>query len=83
MLLEVLSFAEAYGEADSVFVAVVNTAALFRHDRGSDVVQFLDLYDVLPTHGTMIQPSVKIAPLGSPLNDQVLVFEEKVRKVLA
>ena len=27
----------------------------------------------------MIQPSIKIAPLGNPLNDQVVIFEEKVQ----
>ena len=68
-----------HDSVDDVYVAVANTAALFRHQRGVDVVQFLDLYDVLPTHGTMIQPAIKIAPLGSPLNNQVVVFEEKVK----
>lgn len=66
------------GDVDSVYVTVVNTPALFTYHRSSDIVHYIDLYDVLPTHGTMMQPSVKVAPLGNPLSDQVVIFEEKV-----
>ena len=72
-----LHFLDSDG-VDTVYVAVVNTPALFRHQRGSEIVQFLDLYDVLPTHGTMIQPAIKVASLAAPLIDQVVLFEEKV-----
>ena len=65
--------------ADSIFVTAVNPAALFAAERGSNVVRYLDLYDVFPNVGAMTQASVKIAPLGNPLAGQVLLFEEKVK----
>ncbi|CAK8678183.1 unnamed protein product [Clavelina lepadiformis] len=68
--------------ADSIFVTAVNPAALFAAERGSNVVRYLDLYDVFPNVGAMTQASVKIAPLGNPLAGQVLLFEEKSKFML-
>jgi hypothetical protein len=40
---------------------------------------FVDLYDVFPRMTSGIwQPFVTVAPLGSPLNGQVILHEEQV-----
>lgn len=44
-----------------------------------DTIQYIDLYDVFPkTISGVWQPCVTIAPLGSPLDGQVVLHEEQV-----
>lgn len=44
-----------------------------------DTIQYIDLYDVFPkTLSGVWQPCVTIAPLGSPIDGQVVLHEEQV-----
>lgn len=44
-----------------------------------DTIQYVDLYDVFPkTISGVWQPCVTIAPLGSPIDGQVVLHEEQV-----
>lgn len=46
-----------------------------------DTIQYIDLYDVFPkTISGVWQPCVTIAPLGGPLDGQVVLHEEQVDK---
>lgn len=44
-----------------------------------DTIKYVDLYDVFPkTISGVWQPCITIAPLGSPLDGQVVLHEEQV-----
>ena len=64
-----------------VYVATVNTHALYRYENGTNEVSLLDLYDVLPASTAMAQPRTKVVPMGRPLEGQVIMYDEKVRSL--
>ncbi|XP_078484002.1 von Willebrand factor A domain-containing protein 8 isoform X2 [Ciona intestinalis] len=70
------------GPVDTVNIFAVNGSALYVNQRGSSVVKYIDMYDVFPNVGSMSHASVKIAPLGSSLQGQLLLFEQKSKFLL-
>lgn len=65
--------------ADVLYVATCNPVALYSMREQGDTIQYIDLYDVFPkTISGVWQPCVTIAPLGSPLDGQVVLHEEQV-----
>uniref|UniRef100_A0A1A7X2M3 von Willebrand factor A domain-containing protein 8 n=3 Tax=Iconisemion striatum TaxID=60296 RepID=A0A1A7X2M3_9TELE len=68
---------------DSVLVATCNPVCLYSMKERGDSIQCLELYDVFPrTISGVWQPFVTIAPLGSPLDGQVVLHEEQSNTVL-
>lgn len=65
--------------ADVLYVATCNPVALYSMKENGDKIQYVDLYDVFPrTISGVWQPCITIAPLGSPLDGQVVLHEEQV-----
>lgn len=65
--------------ADVLYVAMCNPVALYSMREHGETIQYVDLYDVFPkTISGVWQPCVSIAPLGSPLDGQVVLHEEQV-----
>jgi len=65
-----------------LYVATVNPHALYRYDVNDSRVKMVDLYDILPSSSPMMQPRVKIAPMGKTLDGQVIVYDEKLKVML-
>ena len=64
---------------DSLYVATCNPVSLFSMKERGDTVHCMELYDVFPrTISGVWQPFITIAPLGSPLDGQVVLHEEQV-----
>ena len=62
-----------------LYVATCNPVSLFSMRERGDTIQSMELYDVFPrTISGTWQPFVTIAPLGSPLDGQVVLHEEQV-----
>ncbi|KAI9519069.1 hypothetical protein NQZ68_032124 [Dissostichus eleginoides] len=73
---------------DVVYVATCNPVSLFSMKERGDTIQSIELYDVFPrTISGSWQPFITIAPLGSPLDGQVVLHEEQeweaIRKPLS
>ncbi|KAJ4920660.1 hypothetical protein JOQ06_019581, partial [Pogonophryne albipinna] len=65
-------------ERDVVYVATCNPVSLFSMKERGDTIQSIELYDVFPrTISGSWQPFITIAPLGSPLDGQVVLHEEQ------
>lgn len=65
--------------ADALYVATCNPVSLYTMKEQGDTIQCMELYDVFPrTINGVWQPFVTIAPLGSPLDGQVVLHEEQV-----
>lgn len=65
--------------ADVLYVATCNPVALYSMREHGDTIQYVDLYDIFPkTISGVWQPCVTIAPLGIPLDGQVVLHEEQV-----
>ncbi|XP_028291916.1 von Willebrand factor A domain-containing protein 8 isoform X2 [Gouania willdenowi] len=68
---------------DSVYVATCNPVSLYAMKEHGDAVRCVELYDVFPrTISGVWQPFVTVAPLGSPLEGQVVLHEEQGNTVL-
>ena len=65
-----------------LYVATVNPHALYRYDGNDSSVKMVDLYDILPSSSPMMQPRVKIAPMGKTLDGQVIVYDEKLKVLI-
>lgn len=66
--------------ADTLYVAMCNPVTLYSMKERGDKIQCMELYDVFPrTISGVWQPFVTVAPLGSPLDGQVVLHEEQVR----
>lgn len=64
---------------DMLYVAMCNPVCLYSMKEGGETIQCMELYDVFPkTISGVWQPFVTIAPLGSPLDGQVVLHEEQV-----
>ncbi|RVE58198.1 hypothetical protein OJAV_G00206850 [Oryzias javanicus] len=68
---------------DVLYVATCNPVSLYSMKKDGETVQFMELYDVFPrTISGVWQPFVTVAPLGSPLDGQVVLHEEQSNTVL-
>ncbi|KAJ8349982.1 hypothetical protein SKAU_G00251120 [Synaphobranchus kaupii] len=68
---------------DAIYVATCNPVCLYATRQRGDAVRCMDLYDAFPrTMSGVWQPFVTVAPLGHPLDDQVLLHEEQSNTVL-
>lgn len=69
--------------ADVLYVATCNPVSLYSMKKDGQTVQLMELYDVFPrTISGVWQPFVTVAPLGSPLDGQVVLHEEQVRSCI-
>ncbi|XP_070694357.1 von Willebrand factor A domain-containing protein 8 [Pempheris klunzingeri] len=68
---------------DVLYVATCNPVSLYSMKERGDTIQCMELYDVFPrTISGVWQPFVTVAPLGSPLDGQVVLHEEQSNTVL-
>ncbi|CAL8266675.1 unnamed protein product [Lota lota] len=68
---------------DTLYVATCNPVSLFSMKERGDTIHCMELYDVFPrTISGVWQPFITIAPLGSPLDGQVVLHEEQSNTVL-
>ncbi|XP_060909628.1 von Willebrand factor A domain-containing protein 8 [Labrus mixtus] len=68
---------------DVMFVATCNPVSLFSMKERGEAIRCMELYDVFPrTISGVWQPFVTVAPLGSPLDGQVVLHEEQSNTVL-
>uniref|UniRef100_UPI0037E9A655 von Willebrand factor A domain-containing protein 8 n=1 Tax=Semicossyphus pulcher TaxID=241346 RepID=UPI0037E9A655 len=68
---------------DVLYVATCNPVSLFSMKERGEKIQSMELYDVFPrTVSGVWQPFVSVAPLGSPLDGQVVLHEEQSNTVL-
>uniref|UniRef100_A0A8C2ZYH6 von Willebrand factor A domain-containing protein 8 n=1 Tax=Cyclopterus lumpus TaxID=8103 RepID=A0A8C2ZYH6_CYCLU len=68
---------------DVLYVATCNPVSLYSMKERGETIQYMELYDVFPrTISGVWQPFVTIAPLGSPLDGQVVLHEEQSNTVL-
>uniref|UniRef100_A0A7N6B8M4 von Willebrand factor A domain-containing protein 8 n=1 Tax=Anabas testudineus TaxID=64144 RepID=A0A7N6B8M4_ANATE len=66
-----------------LYVATCNPVSLYSMKERGDTIQCMELYDVFPrTISGIWQPFVTVAPLGSPLDGQVVLHEEQSNTVL-
>ncbi|KAK5860620.1 hypothetical protein PBY51_022082 [Eleginops maclovinus] len=68
---------------DVLYVATCNPVSLYSMKERGDTIQSIELYDVFPrTISGTWQPFITVAPLGSPLDGQVVLHEEQSNTVL-
>ncbi|XP_072301028.1 von Willebrand factor A domain-containing protein 8 [Eucyclogobius newberryi] len=68
---------------DVLYVATCNPVSLYSMKEHGDTIHCIELYDVFPkTISGVWQPFVTVAPLGSPLDGQVVLHEEQSNTVL-
>ncbi|KAM9343638.1 von Willebrand factor A domain-containing protein 8 [Pholidichthys leucotaenia] len=68
---------------DSLYVATCNPVSLYAMKERGDAILSMELYDIFPrTISGVWQPFVTVAPLGSPLEGQVVLHEEQSNTVL-
>uniref|UniRef100_A0A3P8PI88 von Willebrand factor A domain-containing protein 8 n=1 Tax=Astatotilapia calliptera TaxID=8154 RepID=A0A3P8PI88_ASTCA len=62
-----------------LYVATCNPVSLYSMKERGETIKCIELYDVFPrTISGVWQPFVTVAPLGSPLDGQVVLHEEQV-----
>nr|XP_056718077.1 von Willebrand factor A domain-containing protein 8 [Euleptes europaea] len=68
---------------NSLYVATCNPVSLYFMRTSSTNGYYVDLYDIFPrTIGGIWQPLVTVAPLGNPLQGQVILHEEQTNAIL-
>ncbi|XP_077946619.1 von Willebrand factor A domain-containing protein 8 isoform X1 [Gasterosteus aculeatus] len=68
---------------DELYVATCNPVSLYSMKEQGETIRCMELYDVFPrTISGVWQPLVTVAPLGSPLDGQVVLHEEQSNTVL-
>ncbi|XP_032888798.1 von Willebrand factor A domain-containing protein 8 [Amblyraja radiata] len=68
---------------DTIYVATCNPVSLYAMNVPGNSIKYVDLYDVFPRNaGGVWQPFVRVAPLASPLHDQVILHEEQSNVIL-
>ncbi|XP_041807194.1 von Willebrand factor A domain-containing protein 8 [Chelmon rostratus] len=68
---------------DVLYVATCNPVSLYSMKECGESIRCIELYDVFPrTISGVWQPFVTVAPLGSPLEGQVVLHEEQSNTVL-
>ncbi|XP_014326008.2 von Willebrand factor A domain-containing protein 8 [Xiphophorus maculatus] len=80
---EVNIICDVVSSDDTLYVAMCNPVTLYSMKERGDKIQCMELYDVFPrTISGVWQPFVTVAPLGSPLDGQVVLHEEQSNTVL-
>lgn len=80
---EVNIICDVTSKDDVLYVATCNPVSLYSMKEHSDTIHCMELYDVFPrTISGVWQPFVTVAPLGSPLDGQVVLHEEQSNTVL-
>ncbi|KAM6934858.1 von Willebrand factor A domain-containing protein 8 [Xenentodon cancila] len=68
---------------DTLYVATCNPVSLYSMKERGETIRGMELYDVFPrTISGVWQPFVSVAPLGNPLDGQVVLHEEQSNTVL-
>ncbi|XP_077393200.1 von Willebrand factor A domain-containing protein 8 isoform X1 [Festucalex cinctus] len=68
---------------DTMYVATCNPVTLYSMKERGETIQCVELYDIFPrTISGVWQPFVTVAPLGSPLDGQVVLHEQQSNTVL-
>ncbi|KAG5283708.1 hypothetical protein AALO_G00045100 [Alosa alosa] len=68
---------------DVIFVATCNPVSIYAMKERANVLHCVDLYEIFPrTLSGAWQPLVTIAPLGGPLEGQVILHEEESNAVV-
>ncbi|TKS67888.1 von Willebrand factor A domain-containing protein 8 [Collichthys lucidus] len=68
---------------DILYVATCNPVSLYSMKERGEIIHCMELYDVFPrTISGVWQPFVTVAPLGSPLDGQLVLHEEQSNTVL-
>ena len=64
------------GSGDLIHIATANPISLYTMDPRKQHLSCLDLYDLFPSHrGSYSRPRLHVAPLGFPLDANVLMYE--------
>ena len=64
------------GSGDLIHIATANPISLYTMDPRKQHLSCLDLYDIFPSHrGSYSRPRLHVAPLGFPLDANVLIYE--------
>ncbi|KAG7501738.1 von Willebrand factor A domain-containing 8 [Solea senegalensis] len=80
---EVNIICDVITKEDVLYVATCNPVSLYSMKERADAIRFIELYDVFPrTISGVWQPFVTVAPLGSPLDTQVVLHEEQSNTIL-
>ncbi|XP_015258026.1 PREDICTED: von Willebrand factor A domain-containing protein 8 [Cyprinodon variegatus] len=80
---EVNIICDAISSDDTLYVAMCNPVSLYSMTERGESIRCMELYDVFPrTISGVWQPFVTVAPLGSPLDGQVVLHEEQSNTVL-
>ncbi len=67
------------GQGDLIHMATVNPVSLYTMNPRSQNLTCIDLYDIFPTHrSSYSKQRVHLAPLGFPLDANVVLHEEVV-----
>ena len=67
------------GSGDLIHIATANPISLYTMDPRKQHLSCLDLYDLFPSHrGSYSRPRLHVAPLGFPLDANVLIYEGMV-----
>lgn len=68
---------------DVIFVATCNPVSIYAMKEKANVLHCVDLYEIFPrTISGVWQPLITIAPLGGPLEGQVILHEEESNTVV-
>lgn len=80
---EVNIICDVTSKDDVLYVATCNPVSLYSMKEQGDTIHYMELYDVFPrTISGVWQPFVTVAPLGSPLDGQLILHEEQSNTVL-
>ncbi|XP_077584586.1 von Willebrand factor A domain-containing protein 8 [Stigmatopora nigra] len=80
---EVNIVSDVVTQDDTVYVATCNPVALYAMKERGQTIQCVELHDIFPrTIGGVWQPVVGVAPLGGPLEGQLVLHEEQSNTVL-
>ena len=73
----------APGQGDIIHIATVSPVSLYTMNPRSQHLTCIDLYDMFPTNrGAYSKHRIQLAPLGFPLDANVVLHEEIVRTFL-
>ncbi|XP_058438588.1 von Willebrand factor A domain-containing protein 8 isoform X2 [Marmota monax] len=70
-------------EENTLYITTCNPVSLYFMNMTGEIGFFVDLYDIFPrTASGLWHPFVTVAPLGSPLQGQVILHEEQSNVIL-
>ncbi|CAL1547451.1 unnamed protein product [Lymnaea stagnalis] len=68
---------------DVIYVSTCHPIGLYTLTSSSHTSNFIDMYDVFPSTMGSYRPQVRIQPLGSPLDDTVILHEQVTNVVIS